>query len=134
MFYRDQLGFKVTKQIGDVAAFLAYGNYHHDLCINTWDSLDGLPPQKGSTGLFHLAILFPNKKELNSIYKRLKTSGITIDAFVDHGVNESVYLRDPDENGIELYYDRHQSLWWDENHELKMHHIPMDADQLFKYV
>ncbi len=131
VFYRDQLGFKVIKRIGNAAAFLAYSDYHHDLCINTWDSLGGLPPQKGNTGLFHLAILFPDKEELNLVYNRLKTAGITIDAFVDHGVNESVYLRDPDENGIELYCDRHESLWWDENRELKMHYIPSDADKLF---
>jgi catechol 2,3-dioxygenase len=131
-FYRDVLGLKVTKRIGDTAAFLAYGDYHHDICINTWESRGGSPPPAGATGLFHLAIVFAQRDELRDAFMRVKTAGIIIDSAIDHGVSESLYLRDPDQNGVELYWDRPAALWRDEAGELNMRHSPVDPDQLMR--
>ena len=131
-FYRDVLGLKVTKRIGDTAAFLAYGDYHHDICINTWESRGGSPPPAGATGLFHIAIVFPQRDELRDAFMRVKAAGIVIDSAVDHGVSESLYLRDPDQNGVELYWDRPSALWRDGAGELNMRHSPVDPDQLMR--
>jgi catechol 2,3-dioxygenase len=131
-FYRDILGFKVTKRIGEAAAFLAYGNYHHDICLNTWQSKNGTPPVAGNTGLFHLAILFTEKEELRSVYDRIKKATIVIDSVVDHGVNESIYLKDPDHNGVELYWDKPREHWWSQEGELLMCHKPVDPESLFE--
>lgn len=128
-FYKDVLGFKITKQIGDDAVFLSYGGYHHDLCINSWESKNGLQPAKGSTGLYHVAILFADQFDLVKLSHRFEMEGVVIKAFVDHVVNVSIYLDDPDGNGIELYWDRPQSEWWDENGTLKMAHHPITLEQ-----
>lgn len=128
VFYSGVLGFKITKQIGEEAAFLAYGGYHHDICLNTWHSKNGSAPEKGTTGLFHLAILFSERSEMIKVYERLKAAGITITAVVDHVVNESIYLDDPDGNGIELYWDRSEAHWWDENGNLKMGYQVLDQE------
>ncbi len=129
-FYEGVLGLKITKRIGDDAAFLAFGGYHHDICINTWQSRNSVPPKPNSTGLFHIAIVYSSRAELTDIFRRLKDANIEIDAAVDHGVSESIYLRDPDQNGVELYWDRPPELWWGTTGELKMGHQPMELDKL----
>jgi catechol 2,3-dioxygenase len=131
-FYQGVLGFKITKRIGDEAAFLAHGDYHHDICINTWESRNGLQPPKGTTGLFHVAIVYSSRDELRDTYLRLRAAGIVLDSAVDHGVSESLYLRDPDDNGIELYWDRPSKNWWGEAGDLKMNHRPMDPEELLR--
>ncbi len=115
-FYRDNFGFDVMARYGPQAAFLSAGGYHHHLGLNTWESLGGQPPQMGSTGLYHFAILYPNRKELARALQRLIDHGVPIDGASDHGVSEAIYLHDPDGNGIEIYRDRPLSEW------------PVDAD------
>jgi catechol 2,3-dioxygenase len=110
-FYHDNFGFDVTSRYGAQAAFLSAGGYHHHLGLNTWESSGGPPPQAGSTGLYHFAILYPNRKELARALKRLVDHGVPIDGASDHGVSEAIYLHDPDGNGIEIYRDRPRSEW-----------------------
>jgi catechol 2,3-dioxygenase len=131
-FYEGVLGLKVTKRIGDEAAFLAYEGYHHDICINTWQSRDSSPPPRNTTGLFHIAIVYAERSDLRDAFLRVKSAGIEIDAAVDHGVSESLYLRDPDQNGVELYWDRPAVLWFDAGGALNMHHRPMEPEALLK--
>ena len=110
-FYRGVLGFKVTQRMGDSAAFLSVGGYHHQIGLNTWQSKGGQAPARGTTGLFHVAILYPTRKDLASAVQRVLDSGVALDGASDHGVSEAIYLRDPDQNGIELYVDRDESEW-----------------------
>ncbi len=110
-FYRDALGFEVTQYYGGQAAFLSAGGYHHHIGLNTWESRGGSPPLPGSTGLYHAAILYPNRTELARALKRLLDYGIPIDGASDHGVSEAIYLRDPDGNGLEIYRDRDPAEW-----------------------
>jgi catechol 2,3-dioxygenase len=110
-FYRDVLGFEVTQRYGRQAAFLSAGGYHHHIGLNTWESENGAPPPPGSTGLFHVAILYPTRAALADALRRLIEAGISLDGAADHGVSEALYLRDPDENGVELYWDRPRELW-----------------------
>ena len=110
-FYRDAFGFNVMDRFGDSAAFLSAGGYHHHLGLNTWESLGGQPPRPGSTGLYHFAILYPNRQELARAFRRLLDHGIRIDGASDHGVSEAIYLHDPDGNGIEIYRDRPRDEW-----------------------
>ena len=110
-FYRDALGFEVTQRFGDGAAFLSAGGYHHHIGLNTWESLGGGPPPAGSTGLYHTAILHPDRASLGNALRRLQQSGIPLDGAADHGVSEALYLHDPDHNGVELYRDRPESEW-----------------------
>jgi len=110
-FYRDVLGFEVTQLYGREAAFLSAGGYHHHIGLNTWESLGGSPPPAGSTGLYHLAILYPSRAELADALRRVLDAGIELDGASDHGVSEALYLRDPDENGVELYWDRPREQW-----------------------
>src|ERR1700741_698533 len=110
-FYRDVLGFELTQQYGPSAAFLSAGGYHHHIGLNTWESLGGSPPPEGTTGLFHLAILYPDRASLADGLRRVTEAGITLDGASDHGVSEALYLRDPDENGVELYRDRAPEEW-----------------------
>ena len=110
-FYRDVLGFQLMQRFGDSAAFLSAGGYHHHIGLNTWESLDGLPPPRGSTGLYHTAILYPDRASLGDALRRLQAAGIRLDGAADHGVSEALYLRDPDENGVELYRDRPMEEW-----------------------
>jgi catechol 2,3-dioxygenase len=105
-FYRDLLGFEVTQRYGSGAVFLSAGGYHHHIGLNTWESAGGTPPPAGTTGLYHVALLYPNRLELARILKRLMQVRYPIDGASDHGVSEAIYLRDPDENGVELYADR----------------------------
>ena len=129
-FYEGVLGLRINKRIGNDAAFLAFGGYHHDICINTWQSRDGAPPKPNSTGLFHVAIVYSSRSDLTDICGRLKAANIKSDAAVDHGVSESIYLRDPDQNGIELYWDRPRHFWWDSGGALKMEHRPLSPEKL----
>ena len=110
-FYRDVLGFELTQRFGPGAAFLAAGAYHHHLAVNLWESRGGSPPPPGSTGLYHLAILYPSRATLADGLRRVVDAGIPLEGAADHGVSESIYLRDPDGNGVELYRDRPQSEW-----------------------
>ncbi len=110
-FYCDVLGFQVMQRMGDSAAFLAAGGYHHHIGLNTWESLGGQPPPVGSTGLYHLAILYPTRAALADALRRLVDAGIPLDGAADHGVSEALYLRDPDMNGVELYRDRSEDEW-----------------------
>src|SRR5439155_941802 len=105
-FYRDWLGFDVTQRYGDEAAFLSAGGYHHHLGLNTWESRGGSPPPQGTTGLYHVAIRYPDRATLGDALRRLIEAGVPISGATEHGVSEAIYLRDPDGNGIELYRDR----------------------------
>lgn len=110
-FYCGVLGFELTQRFGDSAAFLAAGGYHHHIAVNTWESLGGSPPPPGTTGLYHHAILYPTRAALADALRRLIAARIPLDGASDHGVSESLYLRDPDDNGVELYCDRPQEVW-----------------------
>ena len=130
-FYTEILGFEVTTRMGRSAAFLSAGGYHHHLALNTWDSEGGPPPPTGSSGLYHLAILMPNRKELARSLKRLTDHSWPIDGAADHGVSESIYLRDPDQNGIEVYADRPKEKWpRDPDGNLVMYTRPLNLDSL----
>ena len=110
-FYCGVLGFEVIQRRGNQAAFLSAGGYHHHIALNTWESLGGSPPPSGSTGLYHLAILYPTRPLLADAYARVLAAGIQLDGASDHGVSEALYLRDPDQNGVELYWDRPEAQW-----------------------
>ncbi len=110
-FYVGVLGFQITQRFGREAAFLSAGGYHHHIGLNTWESRGGSPPPPGSTGLFHFAILYPTRAELADALRRLAKAGIALDGASDHGVSEALYLRDPDENGVELSWDRPREKW-----------------------
>lgn len=110
-FYVGVLGFQVTQQYGPQAAFISAGGYHHHIGLNTWESLGGQPPPPGSTGLFHTAILYPTRATLADALRRLIAARIPLDGASDHGVSEALYLRDPDQNGVELYWDRPEAQW-----------------------
>ncbi|QOV89643.1 VOC family protein [Humisphaera borealis] len=110
-FYRGVLGFEVTQRMGHQAAFLSAGGYHHHIALNTWESLGGSPPPPGTTGLFHLAILYPTRPALADALRRLIDAKIQLDGASDHGVSEALYLHDPDDNGVELYWDRPPDVW-----------------------
>lgn len=110
-FYCGVLGFQLTQRYGTQAAFVSAGGYHHHIGLNTWESLGGSPPPPGTTGLYHVAILYPTRKALADALHRLIAAGIPLDGASDHGVSEALYLRDPDDNGVELYWDRPQDEW-----------------------
>jgi catechol 2,3-dioxygenase len=110
-FYCGVLGFELMQRMGTSAAFVSAGGYHHHIGLNTWESLGGHPPAPGTTGLFHLAILYPDRRALADALQRVLGAGIRLDGASDHGVSEALYLRDPDHNGVELYWDRPQNLW-----------------------
>jgi catechol 2,3-dioxygenase len=110
-FYRDVLGFEEMARYGDQAVFISAGGYHHHLGLNTWESKGGTRPPRGTTGLYHVAIRYPDRKTLAQAVKAVVEAGIRLDGASDHGVSEAIYLRDPDENGIELYRDRAQEEW-----------------------
>lgn len=110
-FYCGALGFELQQMYGDQAAFISAGGYHHHIGLNTWESKGGSPPPRGTTGLFHTAILYPNRADLANALKRLMQHKIELDGASDHGVSEALYLRDPDENGVELYWDKPESQW-----------------------
>jgi catechol 2,3-dioxygenase len=110
-FYRDVLGFELMQRMGDEAAFLSAGGYHHHIGLNTWESAGGPPPPRGTTGLFHVAIRYPDRRTLAQAVRSVLDAAIQLTGASDHGVSEAIYLRDPDQNGIELYRDRPQDEW-----------------------
>ncbi|WP_305046219.1 VOC family protein [Geoalkalibacter sp.] len=130
-FYCGVLGFKLTQRYGADAAFIAAGDYHHHLGLNTWQSKGGSAPPEGTTGLFHVAIRYPTRAALADALLRLEAASIALDGASDHGVSEALYLRDPDGNGLELYWDRPQELWpFDDRGELHMVTRPLDLKSL----
>ncbi|MEM9358085.1 MAG: VOC family protein [Pseudomonadota bacterium] len=132
-FYCGVLGFSLKQRYGDQAAFVSAGGYHHHIGLNTWQSKDGAPPPHGTTGLFHLAILYPTRTALADALRRLKQAGIQLDGASDHGVSEALYLRDPDGNGIELYRDRNEDEWpRADDGNLAMTTEPLDIDSLLQ--
>ena len=129
-FYRDVLGFEV-QQRGPGVVFVSAGGYHHHLGLNTWNSRGGAPPPPGSTGLYHVAILYPTRAALAIALRRVIAANIPLDGAADHGVSEALYLRDPDGNGIELYWDRPAGEWpRDEAGKIAMFSDPLDLDAL----
>ncbi len=130
-FYRDLLGFELTTMYGDNAAFLSAGGYHHHIGLNTWHSKGGPPAPKESAGLYHIAILYPTRKDLAQILQRLIDEEYPIDGASDHGVSEAIYLDDPDGNGVELYQDRPRDEWeYAEDGSVKMFTKPLDMQDL----
>jgi catechol 2,3-dioxygenase len=130
-FYCGVLGFEVMQRMSSGAAFISAGGYHHHIGLNTWESLAGAPPPPGCTGLFHLAILYPTRAALADALQRLMRANIPLGGASDHGVSEALYLRDPDENGIELYRDRPREEWpRTEGGELAMFTRPLDLNAL----
>jgi catechol 2,3-dioxygenase len=132
-FYRDVLGFEVTQRFGPQAAFLSAGGYHHHIGLNTWESAGGKPPPPGATGLYHVAILYPTRAELAVALRRVMQAGIPLESASDHGVSEAIYLRDPDGNGVELYWDRPKDEWpRSTDGGLAMFTHPLDLEALLK--
>jgi catechol 2,3-dioxygenase len=130
-FYRDVLGFEVTDRFGRQAAFLSAGGYHHHIGLNTRESQGGQPPAPGTTGLYHAAILYPTRGDLAEALRRLLAWGIRLDGASDHGVSEAIYLRDPDGNGLELYWDRPRENWpRNADGSLAMVTEPLDIESL----
>jgi catechol 2,3-dioxygenase len=131
-FYRDALGFEVTQRYGSDAVFLSAGGYHHHIALNTWAGEGAPPPPAGTTGLYHLAILYPTRRELARAFKRLFDHGVAIEGASDHGVSEAIYLRDPDGNGVELYHDRPRDQWPRVRGQLRMTIKPLNLDGLLE--
>lgn len=125
-FYCEVMGFELQQYYGRQAAFVSAGGYHHHIGLNTWESRGGAPPAPGTTGLYHFAILLPNRVELARTLRRLLDHGVPIDGASDHGVSEAIYFRDPDGNGIEIYRDRDPSEWPRQNGEISMVTRPLD--------
>ncbi|HVJ66360.1 MAG TPA: VOC family protein [Caulifigura sp.] len=132
-FYCGVLGFEITQRYGRQAAFVSAGGYHHHIGLNTWESLGGSAPAPGTTGLYHVAILYPTRRSLAEALRRGHAAGIPLEGASDHGVSEALYLRDPDGNGVELYWDRPRELWpADAKGELAMFTRPLDLADLLR--
>ncbi|MBI4419240.1 MAG: VOC family protein [Gemmatimonadetes bacterium] len=132
-FYCGVLGFELMQRYGPQAAFVSAGGYHHHIGLNTWESKGGSPPPPGSTGLYHIAIRYPTRATLANALRRLEAAGISLDGASDHGVSEALYLRDPDENGVELYWDRSREQWpRAKDGSLLMSTQPLDLSALLK--
>src|SRR3954467_435102 len=132
-FYCDVLGFELMQRMSDQAAFVSAGGYHHHIGLNTWDSRGGSPPPSGTTGLFHVGILYPTRAALADALRRLMKARIPLDGASDHGVSEALYLSDPDQNGLELYWDRPKEQWpRTANGEVAMGTEPLDLEALLR--
>jgi catechol 2,3-dioxygenase len=134
-FYCGVLGFELMQRLGDQAAFISAGGYHHHIGLNTWESKGGSPPSQGTTGLYHVAIRYPRRAALADALRRLIEAGIPLEGASDHGVSEALYLRDPDSNGIELYWDRPKEQWpraGDSPGEVLIMSAPLDLDDLLR--
>jgi catechol 2,3-dioxygenase len=132
-FYRDLLGFEVQQYFGNSAAFISAGGYHHHIGLNTWQSKNAPPAPVNAPGLYHTAILYPEKKDLAIVLKRLIDAKYPLTGASDHGVSEAIYLNDPDHNGVELYWDKPKGLWpKDKNGNLSMITEALDLDDLLK--
>ena len=130
-FYTRVLGFRLTQRYGSRAAFVAAGDYHHHIGLNTWESAGGPPPPAGTTGLYHVAIVYPTRAALAEALRRLLAAGHPLEGASDHGVSEALYLRDPDGNGLELYWDRPREQWpRAAEGALAMDTLPLDLDDL----
>ena len=130
-FWRDVLGFEVQQRMGHAAVFLSAGGYHHHIALNTWESRGGSPPPRQATGLYHVAILYPDRAALATALKRVLAAGVPLEGASDHGVSEAIYLRDPDGNGVELYRDRPMDEWpRSADGELSMTLDPLDLAAL----
>lgn len=130
-FYSGVLGFEVTQRMGSQAAFLSAGGYHHHVGLNTWESEGGTPPAAGTTGLYHVAFRYPSRSALAKALRRLDESSIALEGASDHGVSEALYLRDPDGNGVELYFDRPREEWpQGPDGELQMFTRALDLENL----
>jgi len=130
-FYRDTLGFEVTASYGPDAVFLAAGAYHHHIGLNTWAGRGASRPAPGTTGLYHAAILFPDRAALAAVVRNVVAKGIALEGAADHGVSEAIYLRDPDGNGIELYCDKPENEWpRGPDGKIRMHTRPLDVEAL----
>lgn len=134
-FYCSVLGFELVQRMGNAAAFISAGGYHHHIGLNTWESKGGTPPPRGHTGLYHVAILYPARASLADALKRLIDANVRLDGASDHGVSEALYLHDPDGNGVELYWDRPKEEWpRDANGNLQMVVDPLNLDNLLKTI
>jgi catechol 2,3-dioxygenase len=132
-FYCGVLGFQLIQRYGGEAAFISAGGYHHHIGLNTWESRGAPPPPRGTTGLYHLAILYPTRAALGDALRRLAAAGVALDGASDHGVSEALYLRDPDENGVELYWDRPKDQWpRTADGKLQMYTRRLDLESLLK--
>lgn len=132
-FYQGVLGFELTQRYGRDAAFVSAGGYHHHIGLNVWESRGGSPPPRGTTGLYHLAILYPTRAALADALRRLVDAGIPLEGASDHGVSEALYLRDPDGNGVELYRDRPEEEWpRDGEGKIAMTTRPLDVEGLLR--
>jgi catechol 2,3-dioxygenase len=132
-FYCDLLGFELMARMGDQAAFVSAGGYHHHIGLNTWESRGGSPPPRSSTGLYHVAIRYPDRRLLADALRRLTEAGIDLDGASDHGVSEALYLRDPDSNGVELYCDRPREQWpRSREGEFVMYTRPLELESLLR--
>ncbi len=132
-FWRDVIGLEEQQRMGGRAAFLSAGGYHHHIALNTWESAGGSPPPPGTTGLYHVALLYPDRPSLARALRRVLDAGIELEGASDHGVSEALYLRDPDGNGVELYVDRPQDQWpRTPDGELAMVTEPLDLEGLLK--
>lgn len=129
-FYKDNLGFELQQQMGNSAAFMSFGGYHHHLGLNVWHSKGGAPAPPSAPGLYHLAILYPTRKALAAALMKLIEKKVPIDGASDHGVSEAIYLHDPDGNGIEIYWDKPKEQWPIKNGELEMTLDPLDLEGL----
>jgi catechol 2,3-dioxygenase len=130
-FYVGVLGFELQQRLGEQAAFISAGGYHHHLGLNTWESRGGSPPPPGSTGLYHTAIRYPDRTQLADALRRVVEAGIPVTGASDHGVSEAIYLNDPDGNGVELYRDRPQEEWpRDPDGGVAMVSVPLDLESL----
>ena len=132
-FYCGVLGFQLMQRYGTQAAFVSAGGYHHHLGLNTWESRGGQPPARGTTGLYHAALLYPSRAQLADAWHRLVQAGVPLDGAADHGVSEALYLHDPDGNGLELYRDRPPEQWpRNSDGSLAMVTHPLDLDALLR--
>ncbi len=130
-FYRDLLGFEITQRYGDQAVFISAGGYHHHIGLNTWNSKNAPPAAKNGVGLFHTAILYPERKDLATILDRLQKAGYPLTGAADHGVSEALYMDDPDGNGVELYWDRPEEKWpVDKDGNIEMYTRALDLNSL----
>jgi catechol 2,3-dioxygenase len=130
-FYSGILGFEITQRLGDSAVFISAGGYHHHIALNTWVSRGGSPPPSGATGLYHTAIVYPTRAALAATLRRVLSARLPLEGAADHGVSESIYLRDPDDNGVELYWDKPQHRWpRDSRGGLAMFTHPLDLRDL----
>lgn len=132
-FYRDLLGFQVTSRMGESAVFLSAGGYHHHIGLNTWAGSDATPAPEGHTGMYHVAFLYPDRKSLANVVKRIIEAGYPIEGMADHGVSEAIYLRDLDDNGVEIYVDRPRETWKVANDGMvEMVTDPLDVQSLLE--